>query len=292
MFNEYNLIIMGNIENSTVSKTQSGIDNIPADRLFECTSDDIKSRYANQSLSPLAGLPTLILGEASPSGITRTPAFVSRISDIAKSGREISFRFDHIYDNLRSEEVYASRLFDIAIDGRSVTENFRTHWAVKQGDLFARVFELVKSREFESNPKYFNTSERPLSILGHVAVMMPFHANFNSVYEEIKVSCKELRLEAKRVDEIYKPGKVMDDIYALIAQSRVVICDLTGRNPNVLYEVGLAHALSREVIIVVQNEEDVPFDLRQFRFFKYSQDIEGLKALRTNLKRAIQEISH
>ena len=36
MFNEYNLIIMGNIVNSTVSKTQSGIDNIPADRLFEC----------------------------------------------------------------------------------------------------------------------------------------------------------------------------------------------------------------------------------------------------------------
>ena len=89
--------------------------------------------------------------------------------------------------------------------------------------------------------------------------MMPFAAEFNGVYEAIKAACRTRRIEARRVDEIYKPTKIIDDVFATIAQSRLVICDLTGRNANVLYESGLAHALDCDVILVTQTIEERPF---------------------------------
>ena len=119
--------------------------------------------------------------------------------------------------------------------------------------------------------------------------MMPFAAEFNGVYEAIKAACRTRRIEARRVDEIYKPTKIIDDVFATIAQSRLVICDLTGRNANVLYESGLAHALDCDVILVTQTIEDVPFDLRQFRVIKYLPNQEGLSKLETDLEQTIQE---
>jgi hypothetical protein len=51
---------------------------------------------------------------------------------------------------------------------------------------------------------------------------------------------------------------IIQDIVSLIDRSRVVICDCTGRNPSVFYEIGIAHTLGREVILITQNPEDSP----------------------------------
>jgi len=72
---------------------------------------------------------------------------------------------------------------------------------------------------------------------------------------------------------------VVDDVFQAIVQSRFVICDLTKRNPNVLYETGIAHARNRNVLMIVQNEEDIPFDLRHIRFVKYLPNREGYEKL-------------
>ena len=66
---------------------------------------------------------------------------------------------------------------------------------------------------------------------------------------------------------------------SLIDRSRVVICDCTGRNPNVFYEIGIAHTLGREVISITQNPEDIPFDLRHLRYVHYLNNAEGRQAL-------------
>ena len=122
--------------------------------------------------------------------------------------------------------------------------------------------------------------------------MMPFRQEFNEVHETIKAACTDLGVTTRRVDEIYGPRKIMDDIFLTIAQSRAVVSDLTRRNPNVLYETGLAHALDRDVVAIVQNDEDVPFDLKHIRFVKYMQNTEGLGKLRSDLRRSLQEILH
>ena len=58
-----------------------------------------------------------------------------------------------------------------------------------------------------------------------------------------------------------------------------MIADCTGRNPNVFYEIGIAHTLGRDVILITQNEADVPFDLRHLRYVQYLNNGEGREVL-------------
>ena len=76
----------------------------------------------------------------------------------------------------------------------------------------------------------------------------------------------------------------MQDVVSLIDRSRVVICDCTGRNPNVFYEIGIAHTLGREVILITQSQEDIPFDLRHLRYVPYLNNREGRKELQRRVE--------
>jgi hypothetical protein len=83
----------------------------------------------------------------------------------------------------------------------------------------------------------------------------------------------------------------MQDVATLIDRSRVVIADCTTRNPNVFYEIGIAHTLGREVILIAQRESDVPFDLRHLRYIEYSTDPTGLAALARKIVARLKDIT-
>ena len=280
----YNLICYSN-SSDTIFQTNSGIGRFFKSRLFEYTDPPLLERYKSD-LSRLAELPTLIVAEAIPNGNAQSPAFFSRIDGVHNSGKEVVFTFRHLYARMSSEDIFG-------LDGLQFDpwEHSRTHWAVKEGDLLERLFGYIERRFENPQPKLFSVSEWPLPPLGHVAVMMPFDAKFDSVHETIKAACSDLNLASKRVDEIYRPAKIMDDVFSTIAQSSAVVSDLTGRNPNVLYETGLAHALDKDVVSIVQNEQDVPFDLRHMRFLKYLSNNEGLEQLRMQLREALRGVS-
>jgi hypothetical protein len=66
------------------------------------------------------------------------------------------------------------------------------------------------------------------------------------------------------------PGEIMNQVWQDIRRSEVVVADLTDKNPNVFYEMGLAHALGKTTIIIKQKDTPpVPFDLRNYRYFEY-----------------------
>ena len=279
----YNLICYGN-SNAEVFRSKSGSGRFPMSRLFEGTTPPLEQHY-RAVLTSLAELPTLVVAETRPNGNTHTPAFLSRLDRVYESGNDIAFDFRHLFDRMRSEDIFG-------LEGLNFGpwEHSRTHWAVKEGDLLRELFGYINVKFHRSRPKFFTVTEWPLPSLDHVAVMMPFRQEFNAVHEAIKAACDDLGLKTRRVDEIYGPRKIMDDIFSAIAQSRAVVSDLTGRNPNVLYETGLAHALDRDVVTIVQNNEDVPFDLKHIRFVKYVQNVEGLANLRTELRLSLQEV--
>jgi len=77
----------------------------------------------------------------------------------------------------------------------------------------------------------------------------------------------------------------------LISKARVVVCDLSGRNANVFYETGIAHAVGAEVILISQHQTDVPFDLQHIRYINYLPNVEGLADLATNLKRRLRTVT-
>lgn len=102
-------------------------------------------------------------------------------------------------------------------------------------------------------------------------VMMPFAGHLGKYYSEIyepaiiKAGLKPVRAD----DEIFGTGKIIDQIWRGISQAKVLIAELTSRNPNVFYELGLAHAVQKPVVLVSSNEEDVPFDLNHIRVIYY-----------------------
>ncbi len=83
---------------------------------------------------------------------------------------------------------------------------------------------------------------------------------------------------------------IIQDIVSLIDGSRIVIADCTSRNPNVFYEIGISHALGRDVILITQNIDDIPFDLRHLRVITYLNNGEGLTELSEKIKKRISQI--
>ncbi|MCK4394533.1 toll/interleukin-1 receptor domain-containing protein [Candidatus Bipolaricaulota bacterium] len=117
-------------------------------------------------------------------------------------------------------------------------------------------------------------------------IIMPFGPEeLTDVYEyfvkpSIETNC-DLRCE--RGDDVFGSNVIMDDIRRSIERARLVVADLTGRNPNVFYEVGIAHTLNKEVLLLSQSMSDVPFDLRHRRVLVYDYTPKGCKKLERNV---------
>jgi hypothetical protein len=126
-------------------------------------------------------------------------------------------------------------------------------------------------------------------------VVMPFDPLFQVHYEQvIRPAVEKLGIKCVRGDEIYSKPHIMGDIWKSIREARLVIAELTGRNPNVFYEVGLAHALGKPIILLTRNEDDVPFDLKalRYRFYDINDPFWGenlVNAIRTMVQNVLDE---
>ncbi len=159
---------------------------------------------------------------------------------------------------------------------------------------FEPAAELVSSvevgRRIYFTPSVFQAPETAVDPL-LVAVMMPFESKLKPVYLAIKAAASEQGLSCKRVDDIWEHSTVIQDIFSLIFQSNIVVCDFTGRNPNVFYECGIAHTLGKAVIPIAQHDSDVPFDLRHHRYLPYLNNAEGLSELTAGLSSRLKTLA-
>jgi nucleoside 2-deoxyribosyltransferase len=120
--------------------------------------------------------------------------------------------------------------------------------------------------------------------------MMPFSAEFSQVYEGIKGACQQVGYRCLRADNIWEESTIIQDIFNLIFRSYIVIVDFTGKNPNVMYETGIAHTLGKHVIPLTQSANDVPFDLRHHRFLPYLNNYEGIETMTIKLTERIKQL--
>lgn len=139
-------------------------------------------------------------------------------------------------------------------------------------------------------PEVFQRPARPRSD-SEVAVMMPFRAEFAATYDAIKYACDELGLKARRSDDIWVNTTFIQDIFELIYCARVVIVDFSTKNPNVMYEAGIAHTLGRDVIPITRAISDVPSDMGHHRALVYLPNAEGLDALKQALRLRLATIT-
>lgn len=123
-----------------------------------------------------------------------------------------------------------------------------------------------------------------------VAVMMPFNAEFEPVFSAIKDGVESVGLRAVRVKDIWNDSTIIQDIFSLIARARIVVSDFSGKNPNVFYEVGIAHTLGRDVVPLAQNLDEVPFDLKHHRILLYLPNEQGLAEMKGKLSERIKSL--
>ena len=154
------------------------------------------------------------------------------------------------------------------------------------------IFEPVSIDTYEVASRAPDSSALLTSSSNLCFVLMPFGDPFDSVYREvIKPQIYETGLEALRADEVFSPGSIMEQIRSAIQQSRICIADLTGRNPNVLYELGIAQTLGKPTVLLTQDIADIPFDLKQYRMIVYDPtSLELLKSAQIALGKAIQSV--
>jgi hypothetical protein len=119
-------------------------------------------------------------------------------------------------------------------------------------------------------PVVVSRTPRVREFLDTCFVMMPFGEWFDRYYQDIYApAIREAGFEPVRADELFTTGSVVEQIWDQIEKAKLLLADLSGKNANVFYELGLAHAARKPVVFTSSNTEDVPFDLRHLRVIIY-----------------------
>jgi hypothetical protein len=144
-------------------------------------------------------------------------------------------------------------------------------------------------------PADFFGSKATARMMGYCFVLIPFKEEMREVYEIVRdaLEAPPWNFTCRRADDFMRGGHILTTVLQGIADSEIIIADLTGLNGNVLYELGIAHMAKRpeEMLLLTQDLRSIPFDLQSFRAIEYTQSIQGGRKLQEDLHRALREIT-
>lgn len=164
-----------------------------------------------------------------------------------------------------------------------------THWDVNDANLFEVLLRSDAAKIPQPTVFKFDYAQYDPKL---VAVMMPFGAKFDPVYKTIKGAVEDAGFRCTRADDLWLHHHIIQTIVSLISQSGLVIADCSDKNPNVFYEAGIAHSLGKDVILIAQSLDDIPFDLRHISILTYFPNKEGLKDLKAKLTKRIHDVTN
>ena len=117
----------------------------------------------------------------------------------------------------------------------------------------------------------------------------PVRRHADAVYRYIiKPAMEEVGIEAIRADHLSEPGMISEQTVKHILGDDLCIALLTGHNPNVFFELGVAHAADRPVVILTQKGETLPFDVKDFRCVHYDLDPEKVPSYRHDVAKQVR----
>lgn len=119
-------------------------------------------------------------------------------------------------------------------------------------------------------------------------ICMPMEAYWSdTLWEHLKTTLGTLGYQAVRADSIYGDAS-MESVWQAINEAELILADMTYKNPDVFYKVGIAHTLGRQVLLLTQHERDIPQDFRQFPSIVYNNDLPGLFKMAEELKEVME----
>jgi hypothetical protein len=145
-------------------------------------------------------------------------------------------------------------------------------------------------RRIVFSPNVFRVPERGVDY-SLISAMMPFAPGFTPVYQTIQEACRKSGFNCQCARDIWDDSTIIQDVFSLIFSSYIVVCDFTGKNPNVFYEAGISHALGKHVIPITQSADDIPFDLRHHRYIAYLNNAEGRQDLEGQLEKRMATLA-
>ncbi len=125
-----------------------------------------------------------------------------------------------------------------------------------------------------------------------VFIIMPFGGWFDVYYDDIyHKAIEKAELKPHRLDDSQLPVVLVQEMFQYTRNAKIILADLTGNNPNVCYELGLAHALNKPTILVTDSIENVPFDVSAFRVILYDKNVPDWgEKLKQKLRQSLEEI--
>jgi hypothetical protein len=124
-------------------------------------------------------------------------------------------------------------------------------------------------------------------------IAMCFDTKLDHIYHKVvKPVLASFNIICCRADEIADIGGIVDQIIDEIKNSDIILCDLTYQNPNVFYELGIAHILNKPTLMISQQGANFPFDVEHMRIIQYEDTNIGLLDLRDHLVNTLSNILH
>jgi|TARA_R110002020_G_scaffold141463_2_gene313153 hypothetical protein len=274
----FNLLVTG------ASGWSSSRDVMSQGRTLEFTAGHIEQRFMRENaldIDAVIRLPTLFACENSWDG-NHIPARVGTLTRIQLLGGEyhLEYVLDPDIPPIPNEVLFGAAARDLDINTTaSISESSRNHWSIKDVDLFRTILKYQSG--FRVQPKEFSIPNVGVDS-SLVAVMMPF-GGFDSVYQAIRSACSDAGLNCLRADDIWENSSIIQDIFSLIYRAQIVVVDFSNKNPNVMYETGIAHTLGKTVIPIAQAIQDIPSDMVHHRALIYHNNGEGLQNLESEL---------
>lgn len=122
-------------------------------------------------------------------------------------------------------------------------------------------------------------------------MIMPFTERLSKIYRDIiKPTIESIGIGISRGDDFFTTGSIMEDVWRRVCLADFLIADLTGKSPNVYYELGIAHTIGKPVILLTQSMEDVPFDVRDKRVIIYGIEYDDVEVFKMALRSSVDAI--
>ncbi|MEW4234357.1 hypothetical protein Q0N71_20140 [Bacillus thuringiensis] len=176
-------------------------------------------------------------------------------------------------------EYYESQLYNINSKMISNPERWKdvNHLVTNPSISESEDYFKQKNVQYSEFLKSVGLSPNELGIVKDtVFVLTPFHEEMKGTYNMIHDICNRVGLKSYKSDELVQAREIFPQIIKMIVNSRVIIANLDGRNPNVFYELGIAHALGKPTIMISKSISKVPFDLQSKTIILY-KDYEELQ---------------
>ncbi|KAA6232498.1 hypothetical protein FP507_04915 [Chlorobium phaeovibrioides] len=199
------------------------------------------------------------------------------------------FLFDEKVDREKAlEAVYVClKTYDLTVSSKP---NRLVRLVPIHGEFVSTAHSEIPTEKLVTfKPSVFNVPSKPQNPK-LISVMMPFSASFSGTYTAIERVAQYMGLECVRADSIWANTTFIQDIFDIIYCAKVVVVDFSGRNPNVMYETGIAHTLGKTVVPITQSIDDIPSDLGHHRALKYLPNEEGYRDLSTELYKRLQTV--